>query len=589
MDERALGPRRVPMNFFPSSVVGTARVHAATWRLVAALVLVAGEVALALRTLDFDHLRGAEVWWAEPMRLLSHNAPWAACVAAVTLLAGFGRWRAAGERLVGAAPTGLETLAALVLHAACGLSFAALSQLVIAGGSTIGWLHTSLPFVWFANGGLLVVSAGLAAAPLERWRAAFAPLWRALALGGIVGTALFWLARFVDGNYFLWGPLADVTLATSAALLELVADDVHLEQDTRILGVGAFRVIVSKYCSGLEGLALFGLFFASFMTLLRARLRIARAVWLLPAGMLVVWSMNAVRIAALVALGAYHDPQLAVDAFHTHAGWPPLVAVALGCVALTTRVRWFAAVNGTSSSAASTTFAAPLAAVEHTPTRERDGTSAYLLPLLAVVATGLVAGAFLDHGANSAPLRVLVGAALLWRVRAALPGRGDLHTLLASTRAALLSPAVWLFTAVALALWIVCDTTRGTEGAPPTWLANAHPLAAAAFWCAAFVSYALVTPLVEELAFRGYAQRRLVSARFEEVPLTQPAPWALLVSALAFGSLHGNFVGGVLVAIVFSLAAARRGRLADAVAVHALVNAILAVVAVVTGRWGFWF
>lgn len=587
MDERA-PPPRVPMNFFPSSVVAGARVHGATWRLGAAFLLIAGEVALALRALDFDHLRGADVWWAEPMRMLSHNAPWAACVAAVVLLGGFGRWRAAGERLMGAPPLPMEVVAALVLHAACGLCFAALSQLVIAGGSTIGWLHTSLPFVWFVNGALLVASAGLAAVPLERWRAALAPLWRVFALGAVVGTALFWLARFVDGNYFLWGPLADVTLSTSAALLELVADDVHLEQDTRILGVGTFRVIVSKYCSGLEGLALFGLFFASFMTLLRARLRIARAVWLLPVGMVVVWSLNAVRIAALVALGAYHDPQLAVDAFHTHAGWPPLVAVALGCVALTTRVKWFAATatTGTNSTVAT---APPLTVAERSATRERDATSAYLLPLLAVVATGLVAGAFLDHGANSTPLRVLVGAAVLWRVRAALPTRGDMRAMLVATRAALFSPAVWLYTAVALALWIVCDTTRGTEGAPPAWLASAHPLAAAAFWCAAFTSYALVTPLVEELAFRGYAQRRLVSARFEEVPLTNPAPWALLVSALAFGALHGNFVGGVLVAIVFSLAAARRGRLADAVAVHALVNAVLAVVAVSTGRWGFWF
>jgi hypothetical protein len=571
------------MNSSPSSVVAGGHVRGATWRLVAALLVVACEVALALRTLDFDHLRGADAWWAESMRLLSHNAPWAACVGAVTLLCGFGRWRAAGGELVREAPLSLESAAALALHASCGLCFAALSRLVIAGGSTIAWLHATLPFLWLANGVLLVVSAGIAAVPLERWRAALAPLWRALVLGGFVGTALFWLARFVDGNYFLWGPLADVTLAASATLLELVADEVHLEQETRILGVGSFRVIVSKYCSGLEGLALFGLFFASFMTLLRSRLRIARAVWLLPVGMVVVWSMNAVRIAALVALGAYHDPQLAVDAFHTHAGWPPLVAVALGCVALTTRVRWFAAGSAVGAASAVSPAIAPATL------RERDGTAAYLVPLLGVVATGLVAGAFLEHGANSAPLRVLVGAALLWRLRGALPGRGDVRGLLASTRAALLSPAVWLFTAVALAAWIVCDTTRGAEGAPPAWLGSAHPLAAAAFWCAALASYALVTPLVEELAFRGYAQRRLVSARFEEVPLKRPAPWALLVSALAFGALHGNFVGGVLVAVVFSLAAARRGRLADAVAVHALVNAILAAVAVLTGRWGFWF
>jgi len=549
-------------------------------RLVAALVVLAAEVALALAALDFDHLRGAAVWWAEPMRLLSHNAPWAACVGAVVALLGYGRFGAAGRELAARVPTGFESLAALALHAALGLFFAAVSQLVLAGGTTVAWLQPVLPFVWFATGLGLVLSLALAAAPTECWRAALAPLARPLGAGLLVGTALFWTGRAVDGTYVLWGPLADVTLATSAALLRLVTEDVHLEESTRILGVGSFRVIVSKYCSGLEGLALFGLFFGAFLVLVRSRLRLARAAWLLPAGMLCVWFLNAVRIAALVALGAFHDPRLAVDAFHTHAGWPPLVAVALGCVALTTRVPFFAragAANGNARAAA---------AVPNT--RAPDGTAAHLVPLLGVVATGLVAGAFLEHGGSSAPLRALVGAALLWHFRHDLGARG-VGSALRAFAGAFARGHVWLLGAAALALWLAFDAERGLGGAPPAWLDGAHPAAAIAFWVLAFASYALVTPCVEEIAFRGYLQRRLASADFEAVPYTRLAPVALLGSALAFGALHTNVLGGVAVALLFALAAARRGRLVDAIAVHALVNAALAVAAVATGRYGLWF
>jgi exosortase E/protease (VPEID-CTERM system) len=549
-------------------------------RLVAALVVLAAEVALALAALDFDHLRGAPVWWAEPMRLLSHNAPWAACVGAVVALLGFGRFGAAGRALAARVPTPFESLTALALHAALALFFAAVSQLVLAGGTTVAWLQATLPFVWFAAGFGLVASLGLAAAPPSCWRAALAPIARPVVAGVLVGSALFWAGRAVDGNYVLWGPLADVTLATSAALLRLVTEDVHLEESTRILGVGSFRVIVSKYCSGLEGLALFGLFFGAFLVLVRSRLRLARAAWLLPAGMLCVWFLNAVRIAALVALGAFHDPRLAVDAFHTHAGWPPLVAVALGCVALTTRVPFFAragALERAQDTATATRGA-----------RAPDGTAAHLVPLLGVVATGLVAGAFLEHGGSSAPLRALVGAALLWSVRRSL-GVQDLGRALRAFAGAFAQVHVWLFGAAALAVWLAFDAERGLGGTLPGWLAGAHPAAALAFWVLAFASYALVTPCVEELAFRGYLQRRLVHAEFEAVPFSRLTPLALGGSALAFGALHTNLLGGVAVALLFALAAARRGRLVDAVAVHALVNAALAVLAVATGRYGLWF
>jgi CAAX prenyl protease-like protein len=96
-------------------------------------------------------------------------------------------------------------------------------------------------------------------------------------------------------------------------------------------------------------------------------------------------------------------------------------------------------------------------------------------------------------------------------------------------------------------------------------------------------------PVVEELAFRGYVARRLISADVEAVPFGQLSVLAILVSSLAFGALHGQmWIAGTLAGIVFALVAKVRGRLGEAVAAHATANLLIALWVLARGDYRMW-
>jgi CAAX prenyl protease-like protein len=99
----------------------------------------------------------------------------------------------------------------------------------------------------------------------------------------------------------------------------------------------------------------------------------------------------------------------------------------------------------------------------------------------------------------------------------------------------------------------------------------------------------VTVPVAEELAFRGYLARRLMSADVEAVPLRGLSLLAVLGSSLAFGALHGRlWVAGVLAGIVFAIVAKIRGRLGEAVAAHAMANLMLAVWVLARGDYSLW-
>ena len=98
----------------------------------------------------------------------------------------------------------------------------------------------------------------------------------------------------------------------------------------------------------------------------------------------------------------------------------------------------------------------------------------------------------------------------------------------------------------------------------------------------------LIVPIVEELAFRGYLLRRLVSSDFTEVPLNRLFLLPLLVSSLMFGVLHQNYLGGVLAGALYAFAQIHRGRLSDAILAHAITNGLIAVYVLGAGSWHLW-
>lgn len=98
----------------------------------------------------------------------------------------------------------------------------------------------------------------------------------------------------------------------------------------------------------------------------------------------------------------------------------------------------------------------------------------------------------------------------------------------------------------------------------------------------------MIVPIVEELAFRGYLQRRLISADFTAVPMGAWRWIPVLVSASVFGLLHGDWIAGVLAGVAFSYAVKLRGRLSDAIIAHGVANLLLSLCVLGYGRWDLW-
>jgi CAAX prenyl protease-like protein len=98
----------------------------------------------------------------------------------------------------------------------------------------------------------------------------------------------------------------------------------------------------------------------------------------------------------------------------------------------------------------------------------------------------------------------------------------------------------------------------------------------------------VTVPLAEELAFRGYLPRRLQARDFQAVPISRFRWIPFLASSVLFGLLHGSYLAGVAVGMLFALALYRRGRLGDAVLAHATTNVLVAVSVLLFGAWSLW-
>lgn len=93
----------------------------------------------------------------------------------------------------------------------------------------------------------------------------------------------------------------------------------------------------------------------------------------------------------------------------------------------------------------------------------------------------------------------------------------------------------------------------------------------------AFVSYLVLTPVVEELAFRAFL-----------MPLFKNKWVGVLVSAVAFTLVHNDWMAALLAGAVYAGLYARRTDLLDSVIAHATTNTTLAVLCLTTGRWTYW-
>ena len=447
-------------------------------------------------------------------------------------------------------------------HCVLMAAFAGLS-VPLFGSKLSGLSADMLTGIW------LVV--GLAAIPL----AVFAFMPPGLCVRLARSTGGIWVYALAAGaltllaaslNRPLWKISTALTFGVVKSLLHPFISTVFADPATRTIGSPSFNVQISPACSGLEGAGLMLIFGILWLSFFRKESRFPQALLLIPAGVIVMWLLNAVRIAALILIGNAGAPAVALGGFHSQAGWMAFIVVALGFSIGVQRLPWI----GTRAPQA----AGPADAAKSNPT------APYLMPFLTILAAAMITRATSAGFEWLYPLRFLAAGAALWFFRRKYAELDWSFGWLA--------PLAGGFVFV---IWVSLDLAAGVH--PASSIATGLPAltpAARFTWLAFRTLAAVVTvPIAEELAFRGFLIRRLMSADFESLSMRKFSYVSLLVSSVVFGLFHGDrWLAGTVAGLIYALVFLRRGRIGEAVIAHATTNALLAGLVLFTGRWYFW-
>jgi len=423
---------------------------------------------------------------------------------------------------------------------------------------------TPLPFsiivtLWCVFGLSAATSAILAMAPLAVWlRTArdLGVIWLYAVIVALIGTSAMQMSQR------LWGTMAALTFEIVRRVLLPVLPALSADPVTHVLSTQNFAVEITYICSGLEGMGLILAFLTVWLVYFRREYIFPRALVLIPAGLLAIFALNVARIAALMLIGSFGFPEVAEYGFHSQAGWIAFNLVACGIAIVSRHSVWL---NRKAS-------------VREHRAAMINPTAAYLMPLLAILAAGVLSRALSGRFETLYPLRLIACLAMVWRYR---------HRFRAmqwqwSWRA----PVAGLFVFL---LWIFSAHFLVSESGMPDPLAGMSPTARGLWIASHFLASVFTVPLAEELAYRGYLMRRLRSADFESVAYADVGWLPLLVASIVFGLAHGAmWLPGTAAGLVYGLLLIRKGSLGEPVFAHAITNALIAIAVIGAGQWQLW-
>jgi len=327
-----------------------------------------------------------------------------------------------------------------------------------------------------------------------------------------------------------------------------------------IISLANFSVAIAPSCSGFEGMGLMAALMIAYLYEFRETYSFPRAWVAVPLAVAAAWVGNGLRIAVLLLIGAYVDPTLARGAFHSKAGWVFFCAMALAAQVVIRK----------------SSFVRRAGSREESGLDSENPTAAYLVPMLALIAVGLVTGLFARELDLLYGARILVVAPLLWRYRRVYRALVDQRRWIPFTIAVGFAVA---------AFWIVTAPNPEADSTSRRLLSSLPPLQQWSWLLLRMLGTSLVVPCCEELAFRGYLLRRLVHSNFEAASWRVWTPLSLLVSSLAFGLGHARWVAASLAGACFAAVQIRRGSWFDALVAHVVTNTTIAAWVLATGEW----
>jgi exosortase E/protease (VPEID-CTERM system) len=414
--------------------------------------------------------------------------------------------------------------------------------------------------LWIVVGVGAALAAALAMSPWPQWERvglSFGSIWWYAAVAALLGTGAMQLAQS------LWVPMAELTFDLVRRLLIPIIPALAADPATLILGTSDFSVQIAEACSGLEGMGLMLAFSGAWLLYFRREYIFPRALLLIPAGLVAIFALNVLRIAALIVIGCFGFPGVAIEGFHSQAGWIAFIAVACGLVLLSRHSSWLNRAAAHSDGA----------------TVVDNPTATYLMPLLAVLAAGALSRAMSSHFEFLYSLRLIAALLVFARYRERL--------ISIDWRFSWRGPAVGV---CVFLIWIVAAYFLIPAAAMPEKLAEISSGALRGLWILGRLAGAvLVVPIAEELAYRGYLMRRFMNADFLSVPYSSVGWPAMIAASMVFGLAHGPlWLPGMATGLVFGLLVRRRGTLGEAVAAHATANLLIAGLVLAGGQWQLW-
>jgi exosortase E/protease (VPEID-CTERM system) len=442
----------------------------------------------------------------------------------------------------------------LLVHVALLAPFALLSSLLYRGGAVP---FTLLSLGWHACGLAAAMALFAGIAPPKVWIQALRqtgalPLYSLLPAAGAL--LIFKLSQL------LWAPAAALTFQLVSLVLRPFIPSLRTDASTLTLITDHFAVQVSEVCSGLEGVGLMLAFCTAWLWYFRREYIFPRALIVVPIAVLLIFLLNTVRIAALVLIGDAGYERIATVGFHSQAGWIAFNLAAFGVAYVAKRSAWL-----------NRTVPLPDAGVH-------DATAAYLMPLLAILAAGMLARAVSGGFDFLYPLRIVCAVAALWAYRRSY-ANVDWGF---SWRGVLTGVAIF-------GVWAAFAHAVTAPAAMPDDLMRLSGSARAA-WIGCRAAAAIITvPIAEELAYRGFLMRRIAAARFDSVAL-QSVRWpAIAISAVAFGLMHGSlWIPGIIAGVAYGAVAVRSGKIGESVAAHATTNTLVAMQVLLFDQWQLW-
>ena len=464
----------------------------------------------------------------------------------------------AGLKQLNAAARALPLCAStLLVHVVLVLPLVPLSYLLY-GSHTVHWPFVNIVALWSGFAFAAGVALCLSFAPWQLWRDASRELgvvWAyALCAAGLAACAMQLSQR-------LWAPTAAVTFDLVRWVLGPLVPTLRSDPTNLVLYTGNFSIQVSELCSGLEGAGLMLAFCGAWLVYCRRELIFPRALLLIPAGLLLIFSLNILRIAALMLIGDAGFAEVAVYGFHSQAGWIAFNCAACGAAIVSRRSAWLQRPAAREVAVSADTL-----------------TAAYLVPFLIVLGGRMIVLAVSSTSGPWYALPALAGALALWHYR------GEF--------AALAWRFTWRGVAVGFAvfiLWMLAARwlhPAGTiQGAPGAAMQPSSSLSL----LARILGSVVIVPIAEELAYRGYLLRRLVARDFAGVQFEAVGLWPLLVSAAVFGAPHGAMWPPAVVAgAAYGMLVTRTGRIGEAVCAHVTTNGLIAAAVLSGHHWELW-